>query len=424
MSSSSGNGLNNGKTIHVWSAQVEAGSDASSYIPTTSAAATRNGDVLAYRAVGNIDGALGSVYSECYLPVAAAGVWQTVIYLNNTGISTYHIGTKGATLAGALTANARALGAVNKAAGGWSGTTASVVLNGGAVATGAFSAIVTANNVVIGSSLDTPFQSIQGTIRNVRFYATRLSDAELVTMTAPAAGSDLNFPSVHLLLHGNGAEGGTTFTDSSSFALTPTVTGGIITTADAQSFGGKSIRCFSGNTANYLTYSGHTFAAANEAFTLEFWMRINDQVGIGNGYAEPRGEFIRLTSGGTMKVSANGMIANATTHHFALPGGATVTWSTYGLATGFDRVFVMICRTAGNILTVYFNGYYVADFPVTTGVIDGIDIGNRVGDPGRTTGVYIEEVRFTRGIERQLRGSLSIGNLAFTPPTAPFPNTA
>ena len=52
-----------------YGAQVELGSFASSYIPTTTVAVTRNADVLTYSSAGNIDGTVGWVYVESTVPV-------------------------------------------------------------------------------------------------------------------------------------------------------------------------------------------------------------------------------------------------------------------------------------------------------------------------------------------------------------------
>lgn len=232
---------------------------------------------------------------------------------------------------------------------------------------------------------------------------------------------DTLFNSVQLLLHGDGADNGTAFTDASLLALTPTVTGSIVTATDVQGFGGSSIRCFTG-AASYLTYSGRTFAAAGEAFTFEFWMRINNGLGNGAGYAEPRGEFMRLATGSTLGFSANGLIGFGTSTTFAVPNAGSLTLPGYGgITNATDRVFVMLCRDAANVSTLYFNGYYATGGTIP-GAIDTIVIGNRRVSVGNETGAFVEEIRFTKGVERQLRGSLSPGQFAFTPPTAAFPH--
>jgi hypothetical protein len=176
-----------GDSVYAWGAQVEAAPDASSYIPTTSAAATRNEDDLKYPWVSNIDGAVATTYTECYLPTTLAGAQQIMLV---TPLAyqpqSYDTAKKLAIWSGGgdffATANARIVGAVNKNASAWSGATASACLNGGAVATGSFSAFASLAYIGIGGDSD---HKLLGSIRNVKFYATRLSDVQLQAMTAP-----------------------------------------------------------------------------------------------------------------------------------------------------------------------------------------------------------------------------------------------
>jgi len=81
------------------------------------------------------------------------------------------------------TANLRTVGAVNKGASGWSGATASVCLNGAAVAVGAFSPF-TVGTGVLAIGAQSASQAIQGSIKNVKFWNTRLIDQQLVSLTS------------------------------------------------------------------------------------------------------------------------------------------------------------------------------------------------------------------------------------------------
>ncbi|MBP6675002.1 MAG: hypothetical protein KAY54_01680 [Burkholderiaceae bacterium] len=81
--------------------------------------------------------------------------------------------------------------------------------------------------------------------------------------------SDAYFADVQLLLHGNGTNGSTTFTDSSSHARTVSIASGSPQISTTQSkFGGASIKGGAHATQLNATLSG---IAADEPWTLELW---------------------------------------------------------------------------------------------------------------------------------------------------------
>jgi small nuclear ribonucleoprotein (snRNP)-like protein len=59
--------------IYVWGGQIETAAFASTYIPTTTAAVTRNADVLAYATAGNFSDTAGTMYAE-----AAQVSWSNI----------------------------------------------------------------------------------------------------------------------------------------------------------------------------------------------------------------------------------------------------------------------------------------------------------------------------------------------------------
>jgi hypothetical protein len=175
-----------GQTMYLWGAQVELG-DLSSYIPTTTATVFRSYDQLTYQKAGNYDGAIGSAYAECYLPTAQVGQ-QNVVLFTGAGYPLYFEPSvhalaiySGPVVAGL---NTRIVGATNKSASGWSGATCSVVLNGGAPGTGAYTAIPLSTGIVGVGHINAGVQIIQGSIRNLKLYPTRLTDAQLQALTA------------------------------------------------------------------------------------------------------------------------------------------------------------------------------------------------------------------------------------------------
>ena len=80
------------------------------------------------------------------------------------------------------TVNVRLIGAVNKNASAWAnGALLSACLNGGAVATSVAGTASTTGTMEVGKG--TANANLQGSIRNVKFYNVRLTDAELIAMT-------------------------------------------------------------------------------------------------------------------------------------------------------------------------------------------------------------------------------------------------
>jgi hypothetical protein len=185
MSPTSGNGLNNGKTIHLWGAQVEQASDASSYIPTPGAAVTRNADQLTYPMVSNLNGALATTYAETYFPAPRTGLQQAALTttVSNLYPQFFDYGKQLGVYAPPQTStvNVRTFGVVNKSVSAWSGATVSLCLNGGAVAAGSFTAFANSGNIAVGGVAGNLVSD--GCLRNVRFYATRLTDVQLQAMT-------------------------------------------------------------------------------------------------------------------------------------------------------------------------------------------------------------------------------------------------
>jgi hypothetical protein len=82
--------------------------------------------------------------------------------------------------------------------------------------------------------------------------------------------ADQSFPSVSLLLHMNGANDGTTFTDTSANAHTITVSGGAKLTTTGPKLG-SACGTFDGASDYLTTPASSTFAFGTGNFTVEFW---------------------------------------------------------------------------------------------------------------------------------------------------------
>lgn len=171
--------------------QVELGSFASSYIPTTAGSAPRNADVLTYASAGNVSGTAGSAYAEVVWPnafdaarfiaVDGGSSFRTVMQYRSasTRLSTYD-GTSEPTL-GTITPSST----VKKMATAWGVSNTYGSVAGSATATGAFDGnFNVGTGITIGNDLTTGAGAMFGNIRNVRIWSRALSSSELQSVTA------------------------------------------------------------------------------------------------------------------------------------------------------------------------------------------------------------------------------------------------
>jgi len=217
------------------------------------------------------------------------------------------------------------------------------------------------------------------------------------------AGFDRYFSQVVLLLHGNGTNGSTTFTDSSSSAKTVTTySGAQISTAQSK-FGGASL--YFDGVDDYATVPNHAdFQFGSGAFTIEFflWAEItlnsiywNQIVGrwLGNNGAsdDSWGVYINGDTGALTFVYADGNVKSVSTTATAIYNDATE----HHIAITYDQT----------TFRVFVDGSLVGSS------VDSVTINNGVGDLtiGRTNyrntnfvyqKCYIDELRITKGVAR------------------------
>jgi hypothetical protein len=210
--------------------------------------------------------------------------------------------------------------------------------------------------------------------------------------------ADPYIDNVSLLLHYDGTNGSTTFTDSSP---TPKVVSAVGSTAisTAQSkFGGAS--AYFDGTGSYLSVAGSTdLAFGTGDFTVEFFVNINLARAYGFFYfttgTAPNFLIATGSSGRTLRVFVSGSVID-------LNGPTTLALNTW--------YHVAVTRS-GSTVRVFLNGIQEesgtcsSDFTNTTAII-GEDL-----DP---IDAYIDELRVTKGIARYTAN--------FTPPTAAFDN--
>ncbi len=184
--------ISNTGTFYLWGAQVENAAFASSYIPTTTVAVTRNGEIDSYVSASNIAAAAGSIvltYTPTHTPSGTVALFGTYVDASNyTAIlhdATNLIFRKriAGTNYDATIANSFVAGTAYKMGCSWGAAGTSIVL-GGTVGTphaNTTDAQIGTNSQVgaDGNSLQQPAASI----KNLAVYASQLTDAALQTAT-------------------------------------------------------------------------------------------------------------------------------------------------------------------------------------------------------------------------------------------------
>ena len=186
----------NSSVYWLWGAQLEAAAFASSYIPTTTAAVTRNADVLTYPTTGWLNAAAGTLMHEATNMVA--GVDHKPYQIDdgtaneriqspiNSSNNHLMVVVDGGVTQVSLTVAAATL-ATYKKADAWAVNDFASCVDGGTVATDTSGTIPTVTTLRISDVLNSvPFF---GPIRRVAYFPLRFLNATLVTLT----GSGLTF---------------------------------------------------------------------------------------------------------------------------------------------------------------------------------------------------------------------------------------
>ena len=223
-------------------------------------------------------------------------------------------------------------------------------------------------------------------------------------MIASAGGS--SDPYTKLLLHFGGANGSTTFTDSSPTPKVPSsVVGCTITTAQSK-FGGSGGVC-SAAAGSHVDYSGEAdFAFGTGDWTIDFWTAYS-------GGVTPVLIDFRPTSGNGFypMIYANGTFPNAVLTYYvnatvAITGPAT-------FPTGWRHIAVARSGTSTKMFldgaqvgaTLSDSGNYLVGASRPRLFANGNNQANEYNG-------YIDELRISKGIARWTAN--------FTPPTAPY----
>lgn len=194
-----------------------------------------------------------------------------------------------------------------------------------------------------------------------------------------------------LLLHFDGTNGSTTFTDSSGASRTITGASSPEISTTQSKFGGSSLAVGPG-----YVYADDdaAFDFGSGDFTIELW------------YFDSTGD------GGTLAAQW-GYAWYLNTYQLYINGGLAIDWTA---ASSNAWHHIAVCRSGGTV-TVFVDGSSVGTYAIENTAIDAssafIGIGRDEYGNSALTG-YIDEVRILKG-----RAAYSG---TFTPPTTAFPN--
>ncbi len=185
--------------IYVFGAQYETGTVATSYIPTTTAAVTRNAEVVSVSGAvsGSIGQASGTIYAEVDIRNLTNADSVRIVSLTTTTNSNNFIEitkrsstqlrcdarlNSGSTIT-FLTVSGFVLG-VNKIAFAYQDGNYAMAING-AVTTSAQAGMTSSLNTIILGAAGSNIAQFNDRIRAAALYTTRLSNAELAALTTP-----------------------------------------------------------------------------------------------------------------------------------------------------------------------------------------------------------------------------------------------
>jgi len=226
------------------------------------------------------------------------------------------------------------------------------------------------------------------------------------------SATDPSFASVALLLHGDGANGGTTFTDSSTYAATP-IYANSVTTSNAQSkFGGSSLKYTSNSSLQGLSWGDAAkFTLGTNDFTIEFFIRFDDT-------SATRWCFGQMNiSGADSSTSVAGLRTTGNVIECYAVSGSSLIGDIVGTtAISANTWYFVTYGRQGSTFRLYVDTNLEGTATSSASINDSGDNWG-VGKPGTRSSNplqgYIDEFRFTNGV---WRGAPSV-------PIAPFPDS-
>lgn len=245
---------------------------------------------------------------------------------------------------------------------------------------------------VSAAGLVTPVAAGTATIKVSSAVYASVYDTCVVTVTGALD------PNTALLLHMDGTDNGTEFTDQ--YGKTVTANGNAVTTTQSPKFGTASA-AIRGGTGDFLSIADDADFDGTGDMTVDTWIRI-DRYGFPIcGRLSPDN-----SSGWGLFVRENGKIGLINAGQWTVESSGTVPLNTW--------IHIAMTRESG-IVKIWMNGILQGSW---NGALDNNDLGFSIGSgsPAAQTNPaangYIDEFRFSKGIARW--------NADFTPPSQAY----
>jgi hypothetical protein len=356
----------------------------------------------------------GYVVTKGLLGGTTVGAWS--VYRNGTALE-FYCSSNGATW---NVVSALSMGTV--AAAGWyhfavnrTGSVYRTYLNGAFVATATNAGVILedAASLYIGSDRGTTGYGNQylDDLRITKGYGRYPASCALPTaafLDTPQPATDSLYGQVPLLLHGEGTNGSTTFTDSSGSPRTPTVTAGpVISTAQAK-FGGSSI-LFNGSGG--LAYATTPDFTLGSNFAFEAWVYLTAAETVDRCIYD-NGALAIYTSGAATAENGKLVVRSG-----LWTGGAST--GSAGTAIPLNRWVHIAVYLAGSTWLGFMDGNQQWGMQYVNGgqaSSAALAIGSAIGGGAPMNG-YVDSLRITQGSARNTVVSNQI-----TLPIDPYPD--
>jgi hypothetical protein len=216
---------------------------------------------------------------------------------------------------------------------------------------------------------------------------------------APTDPTDPNFANVSLLLHMDGGDGSTTFTDSSSNSLTVTANGNAQISTAQSKFGGSSLRLSA--SGDFLSLPVVDDLGLDGDFTVELWLRTLDQTD----------QIICGADGGINHQLFRVNYPSAGRIYFYI-GSPSYQMQSASSVINVEQFHHLAFTRSSDNAKAYVDGIEVASMILESAIaVQFRKIGNLYSG---AVNAHIDEVRVTKGTARYTAN--------FTPPIAPFPD--